>query len=517
MLRGHHTPVAANGRTASKLSSRRNRRKKRREGGTKESVAVRKGVRLPLPSAGPLANDCHEAGLVRGGSGGGAVGTAGAAGAAGAAELCVLLVAERPTDGGAGAPTPGGGARHRETAGLQNNEPYNLDEAPTSVGERPRAKKQKLTTGGHESVHANIKGPRDEAVQTDKGGVASRDRWFEKGTKHDIEQRDSPRVAATDGSPAGVKQSGDSCAAVDVAGKTCRGPTKKAIGCEKTKLLTPKKDGDIPRRIRRSGRMERYEGRAKEAQSFVRQACPHSDAPEVIDLLDDNSDDDDRNVAAKPSAKKETTTEKGTAKKTATCKKNRTKRGKRKSTAGLSRSESASIFGPSASQARGDEGQRKATERNQSSVTAKDKTDRAKALPRNQLCFACSPWSCHSAPRTFQKLSGSVASQERELVIRLQQVERDIAWKEGHRYDVARRLVRMQKGGDSQDHCTKDDDGMDCPPWDDCFEEVGTPNSRIVGRRQKSKLLCPFLLWRGRPPWQNSYCCFPVMQKHRQL
>ena len=69
------------------MSSRRNRRKKRREGGTKESVAVRKGVRLPLPSAGPLANDCHEAGLVRGGSGGGAVGTAGAAGAAGAAEL----------------------------------------------------------------------------------------------------------------------------------------------------------------------------------------------------------------------------------------------------------------------------------------------------------------------------------------------------------------------------------------------------------------------------------------------
>jgi hypothetical protein len=67
-----------------------------------------------------------------------------------------------------------------------------------------------------------------------------------------------------------------------------------------------------------------------------------------------------------------------------------------------------------------------------------------------KMCYACVTCKCNSKSGTdatsqkFSALSGSDARQEQSLVNRLQRIERDIAWKEGQRHDVARALKKHQ-------------------------------------------------------------------------
>ncbi len=79
---------------------------------------------------------------------------------------------------------------------------------------------------------------------------------------------------------------------------------------------------------------------------------------------------------------------------------------------------------------------------------------------KKKLCSACSNCDCttgSSTDATSQKsysISGSDARQEQSLINRLQRLEREIAWKEGQRYDIARALKKHQlkmlkKWGDS--------------------------------------------------------------------
>jgi hypothetical protein len=75
---------------------------------------------------------------------------------------------------------------------------------------------------------------------------------------------------------------------------------------------------------------------------------------------------------------------------------------------------------------------------------------RSKTSGEKKLCFACVSCKCDGRSGTdatsqkFSAVSGSDARQEQSLVNRLQRIERDIAWKEGQRHDVARELKKRQ-------------------------------------------------------------------------
>jgi len=75
---------------------------------------------------------------------------------------------------------------------------------------------------------------------------------------------------------------------------------------------------------------------------------------------------------------------------------------------------------------------------------------RSKTSGEKKLCFACVTCKCDGRSGTdatsqkFSALSGSDARQEQSLANRLQRIERDIAWKEGQRHDVARELKKHQ-------------------------------------------------------------------------
>lgn len=84
------------------------------------------------------------------------------------------------------------------------------------------------------------------------------------------------------------------------------------------------------------------------------------------------------------------------------------------------------------------------------SVRGGDVEKKSKTTGGKKLCFACSTCKCErrcnadSTSQIFPELSGSVARQEQSLVNRLQRIERDIAWREGQRYDAARALKKHQ-------------------------------------------------------------------------
>lgn len=84
------------------------------------------------------------------------------------------------------------------------------------------------------------------------------------------------------------------------------------------------------------------------------------------------------------------------------------------------------------------------------SVRGSDVEKKSKTTGGKKLCYACSTCKCEgrcnaeSTSQIFPELSGSVARQEQSLVNRLQRIERDIAWREGQRYDVARALKKHQ-------------------------------------------------------------------------
>ncbi len=75
---------------------------------------------------------------------------------------------------------------------------------------------------------------------------------------------------------------------------------------------------------------------------------------------------------------------------------------------------------------------------------------RSKTSGEKKKCFTCVSCKCNgrsgndATSQKFSALSGSDARQEQSLVNRLQRIERDIAWKEGQRHDVARKLKKHQ-------------------------------------------------------------------------
>ena len=81
---------------------------------------------------------------------------------------------------------------------------------------------------------------------------------------------------------------------------------------------------------------------------------------------------------------------------------------------------------------------------------SKKKQSKASA-GKKKLCSACSNCDCTKGgcavdtPHQFSTtLSGSDARQEQSLINRLQRLEREIAWKEGQRHDIARALKKHQ-------------------------------------------------------------------------
>jgi hypothetical protein len=132
----------------------------------------------------------------------------------------------------------------------------------------------------------------------------------------------------------------------------------------------------------------------------------------------------------------------------------------------------------------------------------------SKTSGEKKLCFACVTCKCDGRSGTdptsqkFSALSGSDARQEQSLVNRLQRIERDVAWKEGQRLDVARALKKHQlkmlkSWTDSNTIDQKPRFLADADVNDElrgsCLPKVGSKESirarRRVFGRQKSKFL----------------------------
>jgi len=181
----------------------------------------------------------------------------------------------------------------------------------------------------------------------------------------------------------------------------------------------------------------------------------NSSPPEVIEIFDDE-EEEDVTVEVTPNSKKEqvlnkSTTHKKTSalgKKRKPNKSNQTRK-KRKEPVSISRSSSDSGSGDEliydAKRANRKREGKGPTNRKKSGTAKQSKTSAG-----NNLCFACSSCKCSSragsasTPQKTSSLSGSDASQEQSLVNRLQRIERDIAWKEGQRNNVARELKKRR-------------------------------------------------------------------------
>jgi hypothetical protein len=129
-----------------------------------------------------------------------------------------------------------------------------------------------------------------------------------------------------------------------------------------------------------------------------------------------------------------------------------------------------------------------------------------KSTGKKKLCSACSNCDCitgSSSDATCQKfssISGSDARQEQSLINRLQRLEREIAWKEGQRHDIARALKKHQlkmlkKWGDSNSVAQKPRFLADVEVRDEVegagrkigSKEIICAKNRVFGK-QKSKL-----------------------------
>lgn len=120
---------------------------------------------------------------------------------------------------------------------------------------------------------------------------------------------------------------------------------------------------------------------------------------------------------------------------------------------------------------------------------------------KKKLCSACSNCDCADVKsHKLPTLSGSDARQEQTLINRLQRLEREIAWKEGQRHDVARALKKHQlkmlkKWGDLNSVAQKPRFLADVEMSDEVVgtcpiigsEETKCAKTRVFGK-QKSKL-----------------------------
>ncbi|KAL7437963.1 hypothetical protein ACHAXH_005571, partial [Discostella pseudostelligera] len=128
---------------------------------------------------------------------------------------------------------------------------------------------------------------------------------------------------------------------------------------------------------------------------------------------------------------------------------------------------------------------------------AKKKQSKSSA-GKKKLCSACSNCDCTDVTsHKLPTLSGSDARQEQSLINRLQRLEREIAWKEGQRHDVARALKKHQlkmlkKWGDSHSVSQKqrfladvemsDEVGCPCPIVGS--GETNCAKTRVFGKQK---------------------------------
>jgi hypothetical protein len=140
--------------------------------------------------------------------------------------------------------------------------------------------------------------------------------------------------------------------------------------------------------------------------------------------------------------------------------------------------------------------------RNETRKRTKSGSDAAKKKQsKKKLCSACSNCDCTDlSSHKLPTLSGSDARQEQSLINRLQRLEREIAWKEGQRHDVARALKKHQlkmlkKWGNSNSVAQKPRFLADVEMSDEVVgtcpiigsEETKCAKTRVFGK-QKSKL-----------------------------
>ena len=136
-------------------------------------------------------------------------------------------------------------------------------------------------------------------------------------------------------------------------------------------------------------------------------------------------------------------------------------------------------------------------------VAEKKKKQSKATTGKKKQCFACTSCKCNTrkgidaTPTKLSALSGSDARQEQTLVNRLQRIERNIAWNDGQRNDIARELKKhrgqmLKKYQSSNDSAQKPRFLADVEVTDELggtkvdSKEVNRANSRMFGR-QKSK------------------------------
>ncbi|KAL9181509.1 hypothetical protein ACHAXT_010314 [Thalassiosira profunda] len=487
---GSANPVPQKGR--SKLASRHNRRKKRRDRGDKQSLSSsgvkRNADRVPIPSFTPIADEYKDGVVVRSGS---------SACELGAEPACPHeTVEEDATNADA---TEGGAGTHANSTTLKRG-PLHSDDASACIGdklvarEQLCAKRQKVGQGADELVHGNDKGQSapDREVSSELAGMAPK--APHQLSSYTAAKNDSPAMQM--GGIAGDTRSEKGAPPEGIA------PPENAES-EKGKSSPPDEGRRSPQvqqsdqelHSKAGGYIKDVHAKSKSNRSDTAHSKP--EPPEVIQLLDDDADAEE---AAKPKAKKEPSKKKEAAKK-----RKPPKAGKRKVAPSSDGDELACEAKPAKKR------QRKATQRKQTAAKAEEGKSKkqTKAASSKKLCFACSSCKCNaragteSSPQKFPALSGSDARQEQSLVNRLQRVERDIAWKEGQRNDVARQLQRhrtqMEKKWEGQNASTKANrprfladadasDELECSQTKICFEEVERAKCKIFGRQNTKQV-----------------------------
>ncbi|KAL7553344.1 hypothetical protein ACHAWF_016628 [Thalassiosira exigua] len=173
-----------------------------------------------------------------------------------------------------------------------------------------------------------------------------------------------------------------------------------------------------------------------------------SSPPEVIEIIDD-----DHNEAVAPKAKKKQPVRRRKANENDACRKKSTKSKQNGNESqppiSISRSSSDSNSSDGEIIVNSTKSAKKTTDmsakrRKQTTVKVKEN----KSSNGKKMCFACASCKCNSragssaTPQKPSSLSGSDARREQSLINRIQRIERDIAWKDGQRNEVARELKK---------------------------------------------------------------------------
>ena len=228
----------------------------------------------------------------------------------------------------------------------------------------------------------------------------------------------------------------------------------------------------------------------KQSKYFVDEPAK-KDTESVIEILDDDDEHDNDINSEKPTTKRSAVTKKdgGPNKKQKPNKANQTKKKKRKA----SNEEGGELVHADVKKAK-KPSKKKVTKSDSNTTTEatgdNQKKGKAAAQKKKQsktkLCFACSSCKCNTrsgtdtTPQKFSSLSGSDARQEQTLVNRLQRIERNIAWNEGQRNDVARDLKKHR--GQMNKRFQSSNDSAEKPRFladVDTIDELGVISSKV--------------------------------------